>query len=165
MATITTLLRSAALTAGLALVSCTTVPQLDLPVEAAHLNVGAGGLALGGYDPLTYFVDGGDPSPGDAAIEAEYYGLTYRFVDAANRDRFLTDPERFLPAYGGWCAWAMADGDKVEIDPESFLIEDGRLLLFYDGFWGDTRAQWLDAGGSAALGGRADEAWSSILAG
>ena len=166
MAAPTTFARSAALAAFAALASCASIPTASLPPESAHRNVGAGGLALGGYDPVTYFAEGGaDPQAGSTAIETTLAGVTYRFVSEANRERFRAEPERFLPAYGGWCAWAMADGDKVAIDPESFLIEDGRLLLFYDGFWGDTRAQWLDAGGSTALAPRADEAWSAILAG
>lgn len=110
---------------------------------AVRDNVSAAGLALEGYDPVAYFPEGGgEPRAGDPAITAEHAGHTYRFASEANRARFLADPGRYVPAYGGWCAYAMADGEEVEVDPESFLIQDGELLLFYDGLFNDTRAKW-----------------------
>jgi len=69
--------------------------------------------------------------------------------------------ERWVPAYGGWCAWAMADGEPVDVDPERFLVDDGRLFLFYDGLWGDTLVRWR-AGDPALLERRADAHWRSL---
>jgi hypothetical protein len=54
----------------------------------------------------------------------------------------------------------MADGEKVEVDPESFRLLDGRLFLFYDGFFGDTRAKWLKD--EAGLLEKADAAWPRL---
>ena len=108
-----------------------------------HYNLNKRGLAIEGHDPVAYFPEGGgEAAKGAAEHTLVHRGATYRFVSAANRERFTEDPERYEPAYGGWCAYAMADGDKVEVDPESFLIQGERLYLFYDGLFADTRKSW-----------------------
>lgn len=101
-------------------------------------------LAIEGYDPVAYFPEGGSkPKRGKETIEAEYKTVKYRFATAENKDTFLKNPEKYIPAHGGWCSWAMREGDKVEVDAESFIVKDGRLFLFYDGLLGDTRKKWL----------------------
>jgi YHS domain-containing protein len=120
------------------------------------------GLALEGYDPVAYFPEGGgEPTEGRKDLTATHRGVTYRFASEANRERFLAGPERFEPAYGGWCAYAMAGGDQVDVDTESFLIEGGRLLVFYKGFFNNTRKKWLEEG-SDKLRPRADAGWRKI---
>jgi len=79
---------------------------------------------------------------------------------------FQADPQRYEPAYGGWCAYAMLDGDKVEIDPGTYKLIDGNLYLFHNGFWGDTlkrRKKKLAKTPEQALVGQADEAWRKIM--
>lgn len=130
-------------------------------------NVSQEGLALGGYDPVAYFPEhGGRATKGSEALTAVHRGVTYRFASEANRTAFLEDPAAFEPQYGGWCAWALVGGQggKVEVDPESFLVENGKLYLFYDGLLADTRRRWSDAGGAQALAPRADANWSRISA-
>ena len=78
---------------------------------------------------------------------------------------FESNPERYLPAYGGWCAYAMLEVDKVGIDPESFKIVEDRLYLFYNGFWGDTLKRWnkkLAKKPESELVSQADRQWESI---
>ncbi|MBC2608109.1 YHS domain-containing (seleno)protein [Pelagicoccus albus] len=105
-------------------------------------NLGEGNLALEGYDPVSYFNDSG-PELGKADWQVTWESAVYRFASEENRDRFLKSPERYGPAFGGWCAWAMREGDLVEVGPLSYRVFEGRLLLFYDGFWGDTRGKWV----------------------
>ena len=125
-------------------------------------NLGEDGLALAGYDPVTYFSDGGGrPLPGDPRWSATHDGRRYHFQSEANRQRFLADPEHFEPEFGGWCAYAVAHGYKFEVDPESYLIEDGRLLLFYHGMLGDARAE-LEKEGVAAGVKQADANWPAL---
>jgi YHS domain-containing protein len=132
--------------------------------DLAHLNLDKAGLALAGYDPVAYFPEGGGKATkGSAAIALTQGGVTWRFASEANRELFKATPKRFEPAYGGWCAWAMVEGKQVEVDPTSFLIEDGHLFVFYDGLFADTRKKWLKAGGST-LRPKADAAWTKIVA-
>ena len=120
-----------------------------------HLNLDKRGLAIGGFDPVAYFPEGGGKATkGKKKLAAVHRGVTYRFATEANKQLFVATPERFEPRYGGWCAWAMADGkgDKVEVDPESFTVEDGKLYLFYDGLFGNTRKKWKKKGSAPSLG-------------
>ena len=81
----------------------------------------------------------------------------------ANRDLFAADPDRYRPAYGGWCAWAMADGGKTQPDPQNFIVtEDGRLFLFFKNFFVDTKAKW-QKGDAVALEKGADRNWAGFL--
>jgi hypothetical protein len=131
------------------------------PRDLTHFNLGKGELALQGYDPVAYFAaGGGKPRKGLATITATHEGVLYRFASAENRKLFLATPATFEPQYGGWCAFAMADKEKVEIDPESFLVSDGRLYLFFKSWYADTRAKWKkDERGLAA---KADAAWRAL---
>ena len=82
---------------------------------------------IGGYDAVSYFT--GSPVFGSAKFAAEHEGRVYHFATASNRDAFLADPQRYLPQYGGLCAFAMAQGNKVRGDPRSYRIVEGRLFL------------------------------------
>jgi YHS domain-containing protein len=98
-------------------------------------------IVLEGYDPVSYFDH--QPQEGKADIYTMYKGITYRFATPANLNKFKTNPEKYEPAYGGWCAYAMgASGEKVRIDPETYKILDGKLYVFYN-FWGNnTLTDW-----------------------
>ncbi len=125
-------------------------------------NPSTDAVALGGYDPVSYFAEGGgEPRPGDPSLTAEHEGRRYRFASAANRERFVADPARYEPAYGGWCAYAVAHGYKFEVDPESYMIEDGRLLLFYRGVLGDARAEFAKEGIADGVK-QADANWPAL---
>jgi YHS domain-containing protein len=90
-----------------------------------------GGHAIRGTDPVAYFTEG-RPVPGDPAFAHDWMGATWIFASAANRDAFAADPEAYAPQYGGYCAWAVAEGYKAPIDPSAWSIVDDRLYLNYD---------------------------------
>lgn len=137
----------------------------DAALRLKHFTVsGDAHLALQGYDPMSYFE--GKAQKGDPAHAFVYGGVTYRFASAAHLEKFKEKPAAFEPTYGGWCAWAMLDGDKVEPNPESFKISDGRLFLFYNGWLGNTLKKWdkkAKADGEAKLITTADAAWAKIF--
>lgn len=129
--------------------------------DVSQYNLERGKPAIQGYDPVAYFPEGGGkPAKGDAKFAYAYRGVTYHFVNQKNLDAFKAEPTKFEPAYGGWCAYAAANSDKVEIDPTSFKITDGRLFLFYKGFLNDTRASWVKE--EAKLTPKADAYWKKI---
>ena len=135
--------------------------RIEAPIK--HLNLAKKGLALDGFDPVAYFPDAGSKAKkGKTDLAIDFRGVTYRFATTKNQELFRLDPERFEPRYGGWCAWAMTKNEKVEIDPESFVIENGYLHVFYDGFFNDTRKSWKKQGGDK-LRPTADKNWDKII--
>ena len=86
---------------------------------------------LNGYDPVAYHIEG-KPVRGNGYHVAEYDGVTYMFVNKKNRKMFEADPEKFLPAYGGFCAYGVSVGKKFASDPEVWRIENGKLFLNLD---------------------------------
>jgi YHS domain-containing protein len=117
-------------------------------------------IALEGYDPVSYFDH--KPEEGRSDFQFAYKGVTYEFSTAANLNKFKATPEKFEPAYGGWCAYAMGEsGEKVKIDPETYKILDGKLYLFYN-FWGNnTLTDWNK--NEKELKGKADQNWRKFI--
>jgi YHS domain-containing protein len=143
--------------------SPSTEPKPFLGGALAHYHVDDAGLAVQGYDVVSYYdVGGGRPVPGRAEHALELDGITYRFASAKNRELFRANPGRYAPTYGGWCAHAMADGGrKVTIDPENYTLESGRLFLFFKAWYADARANWL-RDGPAELTPKADANWKQL---
>ncbi len=135
--------------------------SLLFPIQTSHLlNVDKNGLALEGYDPVAYFES--QPQKGDAALQIKYEGAIYYFSSESNKALFDANPLKYVPMYGGWCAYAMGLGpDKVKINPERFKILNGRLYLFYDFRWTDTLVLWEE--NEAELKRSADKNWKKIL--
>lgn len=92
------------------------------------VNATSTGLALRGYDPVTYFSEG-KPLPGDFNITAEHEGAVYRFVSEENKAAFAKEPARYAPQYGGYCAFGAAMGKKFDGDPNVWAIDGGKLYL------------------------------------
>ncbi|PWS35541.1 YHS domain protein [Falsiroseomonas bella] len=115
------------------------------------------GLALRGYDAVAYFTQA-RPVRGEARFEAEWGGARWRFADAANRDAFLADPARYAPQFGGYCAWAVAQGYTAPADPLQWRIVEGKLYVNYDA---GVQRRWLrDIPGFITA---ADRNWPAVL--
>jgi YHS domain-containing protein len=97
------------------------------------------GAAIRGYDPVAYF-DRQGPVKGQPDLTAEHDGATWWFSSVANRDAFVADPERYAPAYGGYCAYAASRGYKASTDPRAWTIVGDRLFL---NFSLSVRETWL----------------------
>ena len=87
--------------------------------------------AVSGYDSVAYHTEG-KPVEGDDAYKYEWMGATWLFASSANRDLFIADPERYAPQYGGYCAYAVSQGNTASADPERWKIVDGKLYLNYN---------------------------------
>ncbi len=142
------------------------------PTDAIRVN--DLGVGLDGYSPVSYF-SSGEPELGDPAYASSYKGVNYWFTSGEQLAQFEADPERFLPAHGGWCTLMMAgSGRRTPGHPESFAIVDDRLMLFWSGDTDDTKGMGLSnweskTGGSAirasAVARDADENWAEFLRG
>ncbi|HZY81590.1 MAG TPA: YHS domain-containing (seleno)protein [Cyclobacteriaceae bacterium] len=128
--------------------------------QESQLNL-EDGLAIEGYDPVAYFTSK-KAVKGKKDFQFQHHGGKYYFSSAANRDAFSKNPSMYEPQYGGWCAYAMGEtGEKVEIDPETFKILDGKLYLFYNAYFNNTLPKWNKD--EANLKGKADKNWKTII--
>jgi hypothetical protein len=128
------------------------------PTWAAGPDVNATitGLALRGYDPVSYFADS-KPVMGDFTITADYNGATYRFSSAEHKTMFEENPAKYVPQYGGFCAFGTAQGYKVDGDPNVWKIVGSKLYLNLAPAVAD---RWVaDIPGNIKS---ADKNWSSI---
>jgi hypothetical protein len=115
------------------------------------------GIAIDGTDPVAYFTER-RPVAGSPALELSWRGATWRFASGANRAVFEADPEAHAPQFGGWCAWAVAEGYTASTVPEAWSIVDGRLYLNYSR---GVQRQWeRDIPGNIA---RAEANWPGVL--
>jgi YHS domain-containing protein len=97
------------------------------PSPVAAVNT-ADGFALKGYDPVAYFTNK-QPTKGSAQYSFQWKGVTYLFASAENLQRFKADPDKYLPQYGGYCAYAMSLDRIADIDPHRWAIVGGKLYL------------------------------------
>jgi YHS domain-containing protein len=127
-------------------------------VRAKQFNV-KNKIAIDGFDPVSYF--SAKPVEGREDIIYTYNGITYQFSSQSNLSKFKASPDKYEPAYGGWCAYAMGEtGERVKIDPETYKILEGKLYLFYN-FWGNnTLSDWNE--NEQRLKASADKNWSKI---
>jgi YHS domain-containing protein len=118
------------------------------------------GLAVQGYDVVAYF--NGKAIKGESSLAVIYQGIRYHFSSISNKEEFKRNPAKYEPQYGGWCAYAMgAAGEKVEIDPETFKILNGKLYLFYNKRFNNTLKTWNKD--EQALKTKADANWGRLF--
>lgn len=128
--------------------------------RSKHFNLQKG-VAIQGYDPVSYFITQ-NATAGKSTISENYQGVIYYFSSETNKKIFLVNPLKYEPQYGGWCAFAMGDySKKVEIDPNTFKIIDGKLYLFYNAFLTNTLNSWNK--NEKTLKAKADINWLTFL--
>jgi YHS domain-containing protein len=128
-----------------------------LAAEPAVYTSTFSSTAAGGYDVVAYFTER-KPVEGISTYSTEYNGVTWQFASADNLARFEADPEKFAPAYGGYCAWAVSQGYLAKGSPEYWTVIDGRLYLNYNQA---VQNDWLkDTGGFIKM---AEKEWPTVL--
>ncbi|MFY8109892.1 MAG: YHS domain-containing (seleno)protein [Bacteroidia bacterium] len=126
---------------------------------AKHILVSKN-VAVSGYDVVAYYIQK-KAVKGSETYSVTISGIKYYFSSLSNKNLFIKNPAYFLPQYGGWCAYAMgASGEKVEVDPETFKIINGKLYLFYNAFFNNTLKTWNKD--EANLKAQADINWTKI---
>jgi YHS domain-containing protein len=117
-------------------------------------------FGIHGYDPVSYLTES-KAKMGDKTISTAFDGINYLFSSEVNKQLFIKTPQKFIPAYGGWCAYAMADGEKVDIDPKTFKVIQGKTYLYYNGFFGNTLEKWNKE--ESNLKSKADSSWEKLI--
>ena len=119
------------------------------------------GAVAKGYDVVSYFSN--DAKQGNKKIATEYDGVKFYFSSKENLETFQKNPTKYIPQYGGFCAYAMgAKGSKVPVNPETFEIRDGKLYLFYNKGYTNTLNLWLKEN-PEALKEKADKNWKKVI--
>ncbi|MCI2394490.1 YHS domain-containing (seleno)protein [Aliiroseovarius sediminis] len=132
------------------------VPRAQAATAAVYIK---DGVAWNGYDPVAYFT-AGVPVPGRQDLEFDHNGVTVLFSNEDNRDLFADDPARYAPQYGGYCAYALSQGQIVPTVPAAWTIHEGKLFLNASL---QNRDLWLaDIAGHIA---QADTFWPDVLSG
>jgi len=108
--------------------------------SASDFNLPKSRLAVQGYDVVSYF--NATPKEGSKSIQSSVSGVHYYFSSQKNKSLFDKNPNRYIPKYGGWCAYAMSRGDEVGINPEAYLIQNDSLYLFYKTRFKNTVTKW-----------------------
>lgn len=123
---------------------------------SAGMTLAKAPLAIHGYDPVAFFQEGKARIGSDRHVVV-HGGAAYRFVSDANKSTFETNPEKYAPQYGGFCAYGVALGAKFDGDPRLFKIVDGKL---YFNLNPDIQAKWEeDVPGHIRS---ADQRWAEI---
>ncbi len=145
---------------AIALAGLVSLGLLSQVVEAKEAPVYTSffsSVAVSGYDTVAYFTDK-KAVLGDAKYKVNYQGAEWRFSTAAHRDAFLADPARYAPQYGGYCAWAVAQGSTASADPLLWRVVNDKLYLNYDA---DVQTKW-DANIPAFIQ-QANKNWPTVL--
>lgn len=118
------------------------------------------GYVANGYDVVAYFQKG--PKKGSSKFTHTYEGARFRFSSEANLNLFRENPQKYIPQYGGWCAYAVgANNTKVTIDPETYEIRNGKLYLFYNAFFNNTHTSWIKEGADELIQ-KGDKNWVKL---
>jgi YHS domain-containing protein len=112
--------------------------------------------AINGYDPVAYFHER-KALKGRKEFTIEWKDAAWYFSSAENKKAFQKDPGRYLPQYGGYCAYGTADGHKAPTDPDAWTIVNGKLYLNYNV---DVKKAWLKDQNTLIL--KADSLWPSV---
>jgi len=113
-----------------------------------------------GYDVTEYFNN--KAVKGDPKFVATHDKVKYKFASKSNLDKFKSNPEKFIPQYGGYCAYAIAiNGDKVGVNPKTFEIRDDKLYLFYNAWGVNTLDKWIKEN-PESLQEKADLNWKKV---
>ena len=144
----------------LSLLSISSIAQDKSTDRQKAFNLGDNNIALKGYDPVSYF-QGDKPLKGQEGTFTVYMGVRYHFSSEANKSTFEANPEKYEPAYGGWCAYAVGKGYTADINPETFKIIDDKLYVFYNKNLVNTLKRWNKA--EDELYPASKENWPTLL--
>ena len=109
---------------------------VETTIKAQTPPVDDNGLAIGGYDVVSYF--SGTAAKGESKYTVNYKGVNYRFSSKENQKTFKAEPAKYLPQFDGYCAWGISEKQvKFPITPETYSIVDGKLYLFFNGPFND----------------------------
>jgi YHS domain-containing protein len=124
-------------------------------------NIDNSNIALQGYSPVSY-LDLGLAQKGVKDFKSELDKVVYYFTSAEQKATFDKNPEKYLPQYGGFCAFGIYAGAKFRTDPNKFIVEDGKYYLFLYNLELDAQQLWLAENNHAGLVSTANGNWKKL---
>jgi len=124
-------------------------------------NIDNSNIALQGYSAVSY-LDLGLAQKGSKQYTSEYDKVSYYFTSAEQKKTFDKNPQKYLPQYGGYCAFGVYAGAKFRVDPNKFLVKDGKYFLYLYNVELDAQQLWMAEKNHNALVKKADENWSKL---
>jgi len=119
------------------------------------------GYVAEGFDVVSYFTNK-KPIEGSKKHQTKIDGAKFKFSSAKNLELFKLNPTKYIPQYGGYCAYAIAaKRTKMYIDAEAYEIRDGKLYLFYNSFFSNKLDDWK-AGNTKNLQTKGDKNWKEL---
>ena len=129
MSRLSSIKRLAAAFAVCAAILVAPLTSTAFAIEAEAVN-NVESIALKGFDPVAYFVDG-KPKKGDPEITSSFTNVTYEFTTKEHKALFDANPAKYVPEYNGFCAFGVTEGLKIDVDPHAYAINEGKLNVFF----------------------------------
>ncbi len=124
-------------------------------------NIDNSNIALQGYSPVSY-LDLGLAQRGVKEHRSEYQKVIYYFTSAEQKATFDKNPSKYLPQYGGYCAFGVYAGAKFRVDPTKFIVQDEKYFLYLNNIELDAKELWLKEDNHKRLAKKADENWEKL---
>ena len=124
-------------------------------------NIDNSNIALQGYSPVSY-ADLGLAQKGIKEFKSEYKKIVYYFTSEDQKTSFERNPEKYLPAYGGFCAFGIYAGAKFRADPNKFIVKDGKYFLYLYNLELDAQQLWLNEKDHDKLVATANKNWEKL---
>lgn len=123
-------------------------------------NIDDSTIALQGYSPVSY-LDIGIAQKGLKEYKSTYNGVAYYFTSKEQKKTFEANPSKYLPQYGGYCAFGVSVGAKFRVDPNKFVVKNGKYYLFLYNLEVDAQQLWLN-GNHNELVKKSNTNWTSL---
>ena len=124
-------------------------------------NIDDSKVALQGYSPVSY-LELGLAQRGSKQYKSTYEGISYYFTSAEQKAIFEKNPRKYMPQYGGFCAFGIYAGAKFRIDPNKFVVDNGKYYLFLNDLEVDAKQLWMAENDKAKLKRTADTNWKKL---
>ncbi|WP_298311416.1 YHS domain-containing (seleno)protein [uncultured Aquimarina sp.] len=124
-------------------------------------NIDNSNIALQGYSPVSY-LDLGIAQRGTKEYKSEHEKVIYYFTTKEQKATFDKNPKKYIPQYGGFCAFGIYAGAKFRPDPNKFVIKDGKYFLFLYNIELDAQQLWLAENNHNTLVSKANSNWTKL---
>ncbi len=124
-------------------------------------NIDNSNIALHGYSPVSY-LDLSLAQVGNKQFKSEHQKVIYYFTSAEQKTKFDKNPKKYLPQYGGYCAFGVYAGAKFRVNPNKFMVKDGTYYLFLSNVELDAQQLWMVENNHNSLKNTANKNWQKL---